>query len=134
MVSRMFSEHKVPEHFIMDYLYKIYLGTLKAMADNDEEFLREYLEKNFSDKLVARLKEMRGKGYSFKVVEEIVGNAGQPVPNKIDVVDSVFIRGLFMDRSKNGTEEDYHIYNDIDGMVSWSITLGADDLYSFESY
>ena len=117
IVQRMFSQHKVPEQFVLDYLYKVYLGTLKSMVDNDEEFLDEYLEQSFAEKLKLRLKEMREKGYKFKLVEEVVGREGQVIPNKVEILDGIFIRGLSMDRKVNETEENYHVYDDSEGLV-----------------
>ena len=43
----MFANHKIPKHLITEHLQKIYKGFLYASAANDEEFLQEYLEKNF---------------------------------------------------------------------------------------
>lgn len=120
IVQRMFSEHKVPDNFVLDYLFKVYMGTVKAMAENDEEFLSEYLEKSFSDRLVQRLKTLKEKGYRFNVVEDVIGRNGQPIPRKVEILDSVFIKGLFMDRTKNMSEDQYHIFNDADNLVSFS--------------
>ena len=117
MVDRLFGEHKVPESFVLDYLFKVYLGTLKSIVELDEEFLTEYLEEGLSKKLISRLKEMKAKGYTFKLVEEIVGREGQGVPTKVEILDSIFIRGLSMDRTKNKTEEHYHVYDDSAGLV-----------------
>lgn len=117
IVQRMFSEHKVPDNFVMDYLFKVYMGTVKAMADQDEEFLGEYLEKSFATKLGQRIKTLKEKGYRLSVVEDVIGRNGQPIPKKVEVLDSVFIKGLFMDRSKNMSEDQYHIFNDSDNLV-----------------
>jgi hypothetical protein len=43
----MFANHKIPKHLITEHLQKIYQGFLHASAAQDEEFLSEYLEKNF---------------------------------------------------------------------------------------
>lgn len=48
----MYSEHKLPRHFIEEYLYKIYSGMLYSIANLDEEFLNEYLEEEFAKKLI----------------------------------------------------------------------------------
>ena len=63
----MFSEHKIPKKFIDDYLYKIYIGTLHSMAALDEEFLENYLEKNFAKKLISRLKKLKELGYTVQL-------------------------------------------------------------------
>ena len=118
MTNRLFSEQKVPEPFVLDYLYKIYLGTLKSMVEGDEEFLSEYLEKGFAERLVRRIKEMREKGYRFKVAEELVSRHGTLIPSKVEIIDSVFIRGLSTDRSKNQKEEKYHVFNDVENLVA----------------
>lgn len=35
----------------------------------------------------------------------------------MEIIDSVFIKGLTTDRIKNGSPKNYHIHNDIDEMV-----------------
>ena len=62
----MYSEHKLPRHFIEEHLYKIYQGMIYSMANLDEEFLTEYLEKSFSTKLIQSLKVLKEKGYKVK--------------------------------------------------------------------
>jgi len=37
---------------VIDHLKKIYFGTLYSIAAIDEEFLREYLEPGFAEKLI----------------------------------------------------------------------------------
>lgn len=125
----MFSQHKVPEQFVLDYLYKVYLGTLKSIVDGDAEFQEEYLERSFSQKLAARMQEMKEKGYTFKLVEEVIGREGQVIPHKVEILDSVFIRGLSMDRSANEPEENYHLYDDSEGLVGLPDS-GTDNLHA----
>jgi hypothetical protein len=52
MSERIFVYHKIPKSFITNHLYKIYCGTLYSIAKRDDEFFSEYLEKNFSDRLL----------------------------------------------------------------------------------
>jgi hypothetical protein len=44
----------------MEHLIKIYKGYLYASADHDKEFLNEYLEKNFADKVIQNLDYLKG--------------------------------------------------------------------------
>ena len=60
---RIYGQHRIPIHFIEDYLYKIYLGLLHSIAQLDEEFLSEYLEEKFAEKLISRLKYLKEEGY-----------------------------------------------------------------------
>jgi hypothetical protein len=37
---------------VFDHLNKIFTGTLYAIADKEEEFLNEYCEKSFANRLI----------------------------------------------------------------------------------
>ena len=50
-------------------------------------------------------------------MKDILGKRGQPIPSKIDLLDSVFIRGLTLSREENGDISQYHVYEDSDEMV-----------------
>ncbi len=63
MGDRIFSYHKVPKDFVISHFNKIYSGALYSMAARDEEFLTEYLEKNFSERLLKSLSELSKQGY-----------------------------------------------------------------------
>jgi hypothetical protein len=63
MGERVFAQHKIPKNMIIDHIYKIYQGTLYSMANLDEEFLGEYLEADFSNRLINSLKKMRDSGF-----------------------------------------------------------------------
>ena len=41
---------------------------------------------------------------------------GEPIPSFIEIVDSLFVKGLSIDRSENGSPKDYWIWNDIEDM------------------
>ena len=49
--------------------------------------------------------------------DDIKGSYGEPIPTIVDVVDAVLVRGITVDRKKNGKPKDYHIWNNINDMV-----------------
>jgi len=51
----IYSEHQLPKQIIMDHLHKIYDGFIYSIANNDHEFLSEYVESGFYDKLTNQL-------------------------------------------------------------------------------
>lgn len=63
MGDRVFTQHKIPKDFVLNHLNKIYTGTLYSIAGRDEEFLGEYLEKYFSERLLQSLTTLSKKGY-----------------------------------------------------------------------
>ena len=116
MFERQLIEHQIPHQFITDHLEKIFFGTQHAIVDNDQEFLEEYLEPSFLKKLNQNLNYLKTKGYQLKVVEDVVGNFGEPVKSDHKILDGVFIQGLSTDRSLNDSEGEYHIFKDIQEM------------------
>lgn len=63
MSDRIFSQHRLPQQFISNLLFKIYRGALLALQNNDEEFIREYLEEEFANKLWATSQNLQKNGY-----------------------------------------------------------------------
>lgn len=47
----------------------------------------------------------------------MTGKRGEPVPVKLDLLDAYFIRGLGLEREKNGTHADYHLFTDDEELV-----------------
>ena len=41
---------------------------------------------------------------------------GEPIPSFIEIIDSLFVKGLSIDWSENGKPSDYNIWNDIEDM------------------
>jgi len=66
MLERVFAFHKIPKDFVTNHLNKIYTGVLYSIAARDEEFLNEYLEKHFCERLLKNLTELSKKGYMVK--------------------------------------------------------------------
>ena len=50
--ENVFAHHKIPKDMVFDHLNKIFTGTLYAIADKEEEFLNEYCEKSFANRLI----------------------------------------------------------------------------------
>ena len=63
MGERIFAEHRIPKEFVLNHLFKIYVGMIYSIANRDEEFILEYCEKNFAEKLCQRLKTLEDEGY-----------------------------------------------------------------------
>lgn len=51
----------------MDHLHKIYDGFIYSIANNDKEFLSEYVEDRFYHKLSDQIDRLIKEGYSFTV-------------------------------------------------------------------
>ena len=68
MMDRVFVHHKIPRDFVTNHLNKIYNGVLYSIAARDEEFLSEYLEKYFSERLLRSLTDLSKKGYMVKTL------------------------------------------------------------------
>lgn len=67
MGDRIFTYHKVPKDFVTNHLMKIYTGTLYSIANRDEEFLTEYLEKHMGQRLFQSLSNLAQKGYRVRI-------------------------------------------------------------------
>jgi len=116
MGDRIFSYHKVPKDFVTNHFNKIYSGVLYSIAARDEEFLSEYLEKNFSERLLASLTNLSKQGYMIKAVQDVGGIRGEPIVQKTDIADIVLVKGLNVDRDTNKDESAYHKFIDIEDM------------------
>ena len=114
--NQILSYSKLSESWILDHLQKIYFGSLYSIIEKDEEFLSEYLEKNLKEKILKSVKEIEKNNFKLKVEEDIKGNYGEPIPTSIDIIDSVFVKGLNLEREKNNKVNNYHIWNDIKEM------------------
>jgi len=114
--ERILIESQIPHQFLTDYMEKIFYGTLHAIVDEDYEFLKEYLETSFFLKLKDTMAILKEKEYTLKMVEDVIGNFGEPVQSSAKIFDAVVIRGLRIDRKQNGSQEDYHVFKDIEDM------------------
>jgi len=77
--DRILIENQIPHQFLSDYMEKIFLGSVYAIAEQDYEFMDEYLEPNFAKKLKAKIEDLLARGYKFKVVEDVIGHYGEPI-------------------------------------------------------
>ncbi|KAL4504165.1 hypothetical protein ABPG72_021003 [Tetrahymena utriculariae] len=116
MPERVFAEQRIPKYMVIDHLKKIYLGTLHSIVDLDEEFLNEYLEAGFAKKLIERIKELKNQGYKLELYQDNNGIRGEPITQETYLGDMVMVRGLSIDRSKNLSQNDYHMWKDIEDM------------------
>lgn len=64
IAHNIFANHKIPQHLITDHLIKIFRGYMYATAANDHEFISEYLEKNFSEKVIKNLEYLKSQDYN----------------------------------------------------------------------
>lgn len=87
-----------------------------SAQDNDTEFLKSYCEENFYQKLKKRMDEINKEGLRLRVKEDVYINNGKPLEVEACLYDHMVIKGLSMDRKKNGTVDDYVINNDIERM------------------
>lgn len=120
--NQILSYSKVSESWILDHLQKIYFGTLHSIIEKDEEFLSEYLESNLKEKLINSISEIQKNNFKLEIKDDITDGYGEPLPSGIDIIDSVFVKGLHLERNKNKSIKNYHIWNDIKemGMIIYS--------------
>lgn len=71
--DRILIQNQIPHQYYSDYMEKIFYGTVYAIAEQDYEFLEEYLEHNFYKKVRASVEDLLEKGYQLKVIEDVVG-------------------------------------------------------------
>jgi len=67
MGERVFAESKIPKSMVLNHHCKIFEGMMYSMAALDEEFLNEYLEAHFAQRLIDNLKDLANKGYILRV-------------------------------------------------------------------
>lgn len=101
---------------LLDHLIKIYKGTLYSMAAQDSEFLREYCEERFANRVIESLGRLEQQGDKLIAFEDFQANQGDPIIYKAYEVDSVLVRGLSVQRNENGAADEYHFFNDIEEM------------------
>ena len=121
MGEQIFSRMQVHKNEVLHHLFKIYRAVLLSMSDHDYEFLGSYCEKTFQEKLVARLKSLKEQGITLKVEEDLFADKGKPMLVEANMYDHTVIKGLSLERSENGREDDYFIQNDIEdmGLISY---------------
>ena len=114
--DQIFSRLKVHKGEILEHLVKIYRAVLLSAADSDFDFIKEYCEETFYDKLIRRIKQLDKSGISMAVKEDMYADKGKPMDIEANMYDSTVIKGLTLTRKENGSEDDYFISNDIENM------------------
>jgi hypothetical protein len=119
--EQIFVRSKTPKAELLKHLFKIYRGVLLACSENDQEFLKEYVEPIFCDRLIKKLEEFKTRKYTLEVVEDMKANNGVRLFPEMHMYDCVVIKGLFLDRNRNGKETEHSVCNDIEemGFVSY---------------
>ena len=46
---------------------------------------------------------LKKENVTLKVEDDVLGKYGEPIDNKMEIIDSIFIKGLTTDRLKNGS-------------------------------
>ena len=69
MPERVMSYYGIHHTTITDYLLKIYKASLFSIADKNEEFMKEYWEKGFMERVLESIDVAKEKGYKMKVTE-----------------------------------------------------------------
>lgn len=101
---------------LLQHLFKIYRGVLLASSQYDYEFLSEYMEENFSAKLINKLKKFKVLEYEIEILEDLKADKNQRITPEFHLYDSIVIKGLSTKRNLNGNIKDYSVCNDIDDM------------------
>lgn len=107
---------KVHRTEVLSHLFKIYRAVLLSAGDKDFDFLEQYCEEMFFEKLRNRLNQLSAQGLTLKVEEDMFADRGKPMQVEANMYDHVVIKGLSPVRKENGVDEDYYIYNDIENM------------------
>jgi hypothetical protein len=70
----------------------------------------------FFTKLRNRLNQIHSSGLQIIVEDDIFADKGKPMQVEASMYDHILIKGLSPLRRENGSEEDYFICNEIEGM------------------
>ena len=109
--NRVVSRRGVLEHF-----FKMYRGVLLASSQYDYDFLEEYCETQFFNKLKEKLKTFQNLNYKIDVLEDMKANRNQRINPEMHLYDCIVFKGISTDRTKNGRESDYFACNDVEEM------------------
>ena len=114
--EQVFSRMKIHRTEVLQHLFKIYRAVLLSSADRDFDFLEQYCEEMFFQKLKNRLNQLNTSGLILSVEEDMFADRGKPLQVEANMYDHVLIKGLSPVRKENGAEDDYSIFNDIENM------------------
>ena len=90
----------------------MFSATLQGIANNDEAFLREYLESKLVDKILQTNLNLAENNLFLEVHRDVEGSENEFIPGFCDFMDAEMIQGLQPDRGMNGVSEDYHLWKD----------------------
>jgi hypothetical protein len=130
--EQIFSRGTITRYEVLRHLYKIYRGSLLAMTANDYDFLQEYLEETFHEKLSKKLKTFEEKKYTFDLLEDFEANNGVRMMPEMYLYDNIIIKGLDTNRKNNLKLKDYSICDDINDMGF--ISYLSKDLYNPQNF
>lgn len=114
--EQIFVRSKTPKADVLKHLFKIYRGVLLACCEGDQEFIKEYVESTFSKKLISSLEDFKTRKYTLELLEDMKANKGYRMFPEMHLYDCVVVKGLYIEREKNGKESDYSVCNDIEDM------------------
>jgi hypothetical protein len=79
MGEQIFSRMKVHRAEVLQHLFKIYRAVLLSSADRDFDFLEQYCEEIFFEKLRNRLNQLHTNGLILTVEEDMFADRGKPL-------------------------------------------------------
>lgn len=109
------AQARIPEQTMMNYFQKLFIASLHAIANSDRQFLDEYLESRFAEKVMESNEKLGAKGLFLEVKSDLKED-GLFVSTFCEVVDGILVKGLTSDRRANGAPEDFHLWSDLDDM------------------
>ena len=80
----------------------MYVAFLYALTENNQEFFHEYCETRFGNKVIESLNKIQELGDELIIVEDYSTNNNVPFNIEIQYIDGIIIKGLNIDREKNG--------------------------------
>lgn len=100
--------YKIHPTMITEFLMKIYKASLYAMVDQNESFMNEYWEHGLMTKVLANIKEAK-KNYTLSIVQD--KDFLKNMPESCEILDTVCLRGLSIDREANAPPQDYNRFD-----------------------
>jgi hypothetical protein len=126
MIKQVMANARVPEQTMLNYFQKLFIGSLYAICNSDEEFLKEYLEINMVNKILESNNKLKENNLFLKVDSDL-GDTNEQIPTFCEIIDGLVIKGITSDREQNGDISQYHTWSDLDDM---GITVYTEKKYS----
>lgn len=114
--DQIFTRNSISRQMLLKHLFKIYRGVLLAKTQFDYDFLKEYCEEGYFNRVSKVLNEYERNGYSLELLEDMKANNNQRINPELHLYDNIIIKGLSINRKINGKESDYSVCNDIEDM------------------